>query len=122
MFYENFKAICLSKGTTMTACCKALGISSGLISSWKNGAVPRGTTLKRFADYLGTTPEALLADTPPQPKAPTQPKGSPWDSVLSPSALQVALTFDKARPEVQFAIRALLGPPNEEPNSKSDLA
>lgn len=122
MFYENFMLLCEKIGKSPTAVCLELGFSSGAHSFWKGGAVPRSSTIIKIANYFGISPADLLADTPPQPKAPTQPKGSPWDSVLSPSALQVALTFDKARPEVQFAIRALLGLPNEDANSKTDLA
>lgn len=122
MFYENFERLCQQKGKSMTAVLEELEFSTSNITFWKNGSQPRRSSILTLANYFGVTPAELLADTPPQPKAPTQPKGSPWDSVLSPSALQVALTFDKARPEVQFAIRALLGLPNEETNSKTDLA
>jgi transcriptional regulator with XRE-family HTH domain len=39
---------------------KELGISSGAVTNWKNGAVPQSATLKRIADYFGVSTSYLL--------------------------------------------------------------
>lgn len=62
MFWDNLITLCNDKCTTPTALVGFLGISVGSITKWKNGAVPRDTTLKKIADYFGVSPETLTAD------------------------------------------------------------
>ena len=46
-----------------------LGFSTGLPTAWKNGAVPRGVTLQKLADYFHVTTDELLNDLPPLPES-----------------------------------------------------
>lgn len=53
MFYERLVTICAQKGTNPTAVCKALGFAESAAARWKQGSVPRDTTIKKIADYFG---------------------------------------------------------------------
>lgn len=55
MFWERFVQLCAERNTKPNPVAKELGISSGAVTNWKNGAVPQSATLKRIADYFGTT-------------------------------------------------------------------
>ena len=60
MFWERFSKICSENNTSPTAVAKALHIGIGSITKWKNGTVPRGTTLSKLSDYFGVSTDYLL--------------------------------------------------------------
>ena len=62
MFWNSFVTQCNRSGKTPNGVCADLGLSSAIATRWKNGSVPRDTTLKRIADYFGITVEDLLCD------------------------------------------------------------
>ena len=62
MFWQNLCKLCNENQTTPNAVCKALGLSSATATHWRQGSVPRDTTLRLIADYFGITPEDLLRD------------------------------------------------------------
>ena len=66
MFWEKFINLCNQKGISANAVCADLGLSNATATKWKNGAIPRATTLKKIADYFGTTVAYLsgLVDNP----------------------------------------------------------
>lgn len=72
MFWSVFVGLCAKREVSPNAVAKALGLSSGSVTLWKNGAVPRSTTIKKIADYFGVSPESFLAeaDDPAIKKAP----------------------------------------------------
>lgn len=78
MFWKNLCALCNAHNTTPNAVCKTLGLSSATSTHWKNGAVPRDTTLQKIADYFGITPEELLRD-PAEQTAPEETTPVPTD-------------------------------------------
>ncbi len=63
MFWERFYELCLNLGTRPNPVGKELGISSGVITKWKNGSVPNGDTLAKIADYLNCSVDYLLGRT-----------------------------------------------------------
>lgn len=63
MFWNNLVAICNQHKTTPTAVVGELGIAVGSVTRWKNGSVPRDTTLKKLADYFDVTVDYLLGNT-----------------------------------------------------------
>lgn len=83
MFWKNLCTLCNDNKTTPNAVCKALGLSSATPTHWKNGAIPRDTTLHLVADYFGITVDDLLRD-PNEPTAPA-PTVETAPSVLSPN-------------------------------------
>ena len=52
MFYAHLKAICTKQNTTPTAVVKKLGLSTGKVTAWKNGSIPKIETLKKLAETL----------------------------------------------------------------------
>ena len=68
MFWANLVELCNQKSTTPTTMVNDLGIAVGSVTRWKNGSVPRDTTLKKIADYVGITVDELLADCTPSKK------------------------------------------------------
>lgn len=64
MFWERFVQLCAERNTKPNPVAKELGISSGAVTNWKNGAVPQSATLKRIADYFGVSTSYLLGNVP----------------------------------------------------------
>lgn len=81
MFWKNLVNLCNTKQTTPTTMVKALGIATGNVTKWKQGSIPRDTTLKLIADYFGVSTEYLLSDNEDKPSIPgsSQNKNPPQD-------------------------------------------
>ena len=60
MFYDVFKLECKKKGVTENKALIDCKIGRTASSKWKKGAVPRGTTLQKLADYFGVSTDYLL--------------------------------------------------------------
>ena len=75
MFWQNLCKLCNENQTTPNTVCKALGLSSATATHWRQGSVPRDTTLRLIADYFGITPDDLLRD--PAENAPTPVESAP---------------------------------------------
>ena len=52
MFYDNFKAACERKGTTITAVLADIGRASGNTGGWKMGKFPRLDIVMEIAEHL----------------------------------------------------------------------
>lgn len=65
MFWENFKKLCSTVGKSPNAVAKEIGISSGSVTEWKTGRLPRRTTLEKIADYFGVEPYSLFRKESP---------------------------------------------------------
>ena len=59
MFWENLKLLCSEKGISPNAMAEELSISSGSITNWKRGVMPRGNALKKISDYFGVSVQEL---------------------------------------------------------------
>ena len=64
MFFEYFKAICTKKNTTPTAVVRDLGLSSGKVTAWKNGSIPKIETLHKLAEFLNVPICAFFGGMP----------------------------------------------------------
>lgn len=60
MFYETLLALCNEKDVGPTNLVNMLGISTGNLSKWKAGGIPRGDTLLKIADFFGCSVDHLL--------------------------------------------------------------
>lgn len=60
MFWEKFLSLCSEKGVSPNGVCAELGLSNATATKWKNGAVPRNTTLRKIADYFDVSVSYLL--------------------------------------------------------------
>ena len=63
MFWTRFVQLCAERNTKPNPVAKELGISSGAVTSWKNGSVPHSTTLNKIADYFKVSTTYLLGLT-----------------------------------------------------------
>lgn len=66
VFFLRFKELCKRNGRSPNGVAKELGIPSGSITAWKQGAMPRSGTLLRLSKYFGITVDYLSgkSDTP----------------------------------------------------------
>jgi len=62
MFWGIFLSLCNKNGKSANTIAKEIGISSGSITEWKNGRIPRATTLNKLANYFGVTVEYLKGE------------------------------------------------------------
>ena len=70
MFWENYVRLCQSRGISPNAVAKMAGAkSTGTVSAWKKGAVPRDGVLTSIADFFGVTKEELLGDSVGEPQS-----------------------------------------------------
>ena len=73
MFYQRLNLICKSKGTTVTAMVKELGLSTANLSNWKNGRLPKTEIAFRIANYLGVSVYELMGENDKK-NSPDEPK------------------------------------------------
>lgn len=99
MFWNVFYKLCHDRHKSPNGVAKELNISSGAITSWKNGKVPHHTTLLKLSEYFGVSIDYLLG------KAETASR----DSVdLTPEELALVVAY-RDNPKMQSAVRKLLG-------------
>lgn len=102
MFYDTLKEVCRSHGTTPTAVCKSLSLSTGCVTSWKNGAVPNMSTVERIASHLSVPVTSLMSESsPPQHELHTQPPP------LSPSEQEI-IDLYRISPDFRAAVDSLV--------------
>lgn len=59
MFYERLKDLCEQKGVSLTNVVKELGMSTGNMSKWKSGMIPKSDTINALSEYFGVTTDYL---------------------------------------------------------------
>ena len=59
-FYDRVKILSNSIGSTPTTVVKALGISTGSLSAWKNGAIPSGENIQKLSAFFNVSADYLL--------------------------------------------------------------
>ena len=67
MFWEKFILLCEKKNKSPNMVCSELGLSTAIATKWKNGSIPRDTTLLKIADYFGVSVEYLKGEPERQP-------------------------------------------------------
>lgn len=60
MFWERFYSLCLEHNTKPNPVAKAVGISSGTVNKWKNGAIPNAEFLLKIAKHFDCSTDYLL--------------------------------------------------------------
>lgn len=61
-FATNFRRICQENGTSPTAVCLKLGLSSSKVHLWNNGSLPKQPILIKLAQELGCSVMDFFAD------------------------------------------------------------
>ena len=71
MFYENFVALCKSRGESPSRAAQNAGISKSAVSKWKRepDTVPSGTVLAKLSAYFGLPTSQILGEPAPAPQA-----------------------------------------------------
>jgi transcriptional regulator with XRE-family HTH domain len=66
IFFERFYALCRKHHTSPNAVGALLGASSGSITAWKKGVLPRSAMVSAIADHFQVSVDYLLgeSDTP----------------------------------------------------------
>lgn len=52
VFWEKFQWLCKQRGVSPNRTIEELGFSSGVLTHWKNGKVPRNATIKKIAEHF----------------------------------------------------------------------
>lgn len=60
MFYDNFRAACAKRGTSITNALKAIGRSTSATGGWSRGSYPGLDICIELADYLGVSLDELV--------------------------------------------------------------
>lgn len=60
MFWEIFLKLCEQVKKTPNGVAKEISVSSGAVTSWKNGKVPHHSTLIKIANYFDVSLDYLL--------------------------------------------------------------
>ena len=69
MFYDRLKELCATRDVPLTTLVKTLNMSSGNLSKWKKGNVPKSDTVRALAEYFGVTSDYLLGNDTRKEKA-----------------------------------------------------
>jgi len=64
LFWQNFVEQCNRVQKSPTRVAGEMGFARGVVTKWKNGALPRPTVRKQIAAYFGVSEEVLLSSTP----------------------------------------------------------
>ena len=63
MFWTRFIELCNESGKSPNAVAAACGVkSSGTVTGWRNGSIPRAPVLHKMADYFHVTEDYLLGN------------------------------------------------------------
>ena len=106
MFWTQYQLLCQRVGKSPNGVAKEIGLSSGTVTFWKNGKIPKSDTLKKIADYFGVTVDELLGNDTPTP--------APASTVISftPEEQRVILRYRAMSEEAKLIIRKILDIPN----------
>lgn len=100
-FVQNIKFYCERKGLKPTSACKDAGVGTSFVTDIKRGQTPSVEKVEQLAHYLGTTVSVLIGES--EPANPHLVEGLP------PDALAVAKAYASVSPELQSAVRRVLG-------------
>ena len=70
MFWDNYRALCEKANKTPNGAAGEIGVSSGTVTGWKNGAIPRRSVMEKIAAYFGVTVGYLLGEHAPSAPPP----------------------------------------------------
>ncbi len=66
-FWENYSKLCSERGESPNSIAAQLGYSSGSVTAWKQGRVPKYQTLEVIAKHFGVSVEYLLKEQEKKP-------------------------------------------------------
>ena len=60
MFYERLQVLCKERNLSVSAALNILGVSSGNMTYWRKGRLPKGDTLRRMAKFFDVPVDTLI--------------------------------------------------------------
>ncbi|MBQ7547242.1 MAG: helix-turn-helix transcriptional regulator [Clostridia bacterium] len=60
MFYERLQVLCHERKLSVSAALQIMGVSSGNITHWRKGRLPKGKTLRRMAQFFDVPVDFLI--------------------------------------------------------------
>lgn len=123
MFWNNLVLLCNKRNISPNTVALSLGLSNATATKWKQGAIPRNTTLKKIADYFNITVDELLEGSQEKEKGTllSAPKNNISD--LTAREIDIIMAYRRQEKSVQAAIDRMLElPPESEHGTKSNLA
>lgn len=92
MFYERFVELCKKRGISPAAATREMGLNNSSSTTWKRGAIPKGKTLEKLAEYFGVSVNYLL--------------GYETERVIIPGRLKIVEINDPKSDYIRSEIRA----------------
>lgn len=62
IFFDRYSALCKERGESPNSVAKKLGVSSGSITAWKRGTMPRIETVNMLASFFNVSADYLLGN------------------------------------------------------------
>lgn len=62
IFFDRYGALCKERGESPNSVAKKLGVSSGSITAWKRGTMPRIETVNMLASFFNVSADYLLGN------------------------------------------------------------
>ena len=63
VFYDNFIKACTMRGISPSVAAEQIGLNRSSVTGWKNGSVPKDSTIQKLADYFGIKKTDLTGET-----------------------------------------------------------
>lgn len=103
MFWSKYCALCVSNGKAPNVVASEIGIkSSGTVTGWKNGSIPRLSILHKLSDYFGV-PIEYWNDESEQKEIPATQIGSEDEATQELFDLFKYATPDERKEIINFA-------------------
>ncbi len=107
-FWDRIQILCKEKQTTPTALCKSLGLSTSMVTRWKNGTIPTNSTLILIAEYFGVDPNYLMWGSSEKEKSPDESELDEASEFLTRIAQEIKSLDDKGRKELESYVAYLV--------------
>jgi len=99
MFWTIFSQLCDNINKKPNPVAAELKISSGTVTLWKNGSIPRSEYLIKLADYFGVSIDYLLGRSE---------RSEPAAPELAPEYQEIVELYQDLTPEQQSLIKATM--------------
>ena len=60
MFYDRLQVLCKERNLSVSAALNILGVSSGNMTHWRKGRLPKGDTLRKIARFFDVPIDTLI--------------------------------------------------------------
>lgn len=101
MFWDVFSSLCVENGVSPNTVAAAIGCkSTGTVTGWKNGAIPRNSVKLKLANYFGVEASIFNEDTEQKEKPEVQ-MDNELDAKLDSRLLNIKLAL-KVMPEKEW--------------------